>query len=195
MPAEAVTESLRRVWQILDEAQVPAALMGGIALSLWKRVRSTQDVDLLIGLAGTRPHALLSRLKEAGFRAKGRQAIVRLEDAEFIQLIYEPPGTFLEIQVDLLLADTDFQKQALSRRVLVHHEELGGDYFVLSCEDLIVMKLEAGRIIDIVDAAALLHENREHIDMSYLTQWIAKRRLQRQFDEASREAARLDSLP
>src|SRR5438067_13215160 len=77
MPAEAVVEALQRVWSILDELHVPAAVMGGLSLAAWNRVRSTHDVDILIGLTGIRPQALLSRLYAEGFRAKGPQAINR----------------------------------------------------------------------------------------------------------------------
>src|SRR5436305_1018400 len=137
MPAEAVVEALQRVWSILDELQVPAAVMGGLSLAAWNRVRSTHDVDILIGLTGIRPQALLSRLYAEGFRAKGRQAIIRLEDAEFIQLIYDPRGAVHPIQVDLLLADTEFQKEALARRIAMNEKEFGRPMAVLDCEDLI----------------------------------------------------------
>jgi hypothetical protein len=136
----------------------------------------------------------MSRLQQEGFRAKGRQLIVRLDDAEFIQLMYQVPETVLEIQVGLLFADNDFQRQALTRRVPLQSDELGRGLFVLSCEDLIVMKLDAGRMIDTVDAAGLLHANRQQLDMPYLMGWIEKRGLQRQFAVASEEAARLDAL-
>lgn len=195
MPAEPVIVALESVWAILEELQIPAAVMGGLSLAAWNRVRSTHDVDLLVGMAGVRPHALLSRLYAAGCRSKGRQPIVRLEDAEFVQLIYDPPGTMQPIQVDLLLADTEFQRLALSRRVAYDQEEFGQAIAVLACEDLIIMKLKAGRMIYLVDAASLLHANRARLDMPYLLHWVAEFNLQRRFDDASQEAARLDALP
>jgi hypothetical protein len=164
-------------------------------LAAWDRAHATQDVDLLIGMSGLRLQSLLSRLHQEGFRAKGRQVVVRVDDAEFIQLMFAVPDTVLEIQVDLLFADTEFQRQALSRRVPLNHAELGCGLLVLSCEDLILMKLQAGRIIDIVDAAGLLHTNRQDLDMPYLMGWIERRGLQRQFAVVSQEAARLDALP
>ena len=115
MPAEAISEVVRRVRLILDELQVPYALMGGLSLAAWDRVRATHDIDLLIDPSGVRIQARLSRFGSEGFRAKGKQAIVRLPDAEFIQLMYEPPETLIAIQVDLLLADNEFQRLALQR--------------------------------------------------------------------------------
>jgi hypothetical protein len=44
----------------------------------------------------------------------------------------------------------------------------------VSCEDLIVLKLIAGRILDRVDAAELLKANRESLDLGYLAGWAQK---------------------
>ncbi len=184
MPAEEVVTTLRQAWGILGELQIPAALMGGLALAHWGHVRSTQDVDLLIALSGVRPPALLSRLSAAGFRSKRRDPLIRADDAEFIQLFYVPPHAVLEIQIDLLLAESAFHRQAVERRVKLEESELGFAVDVVSCEDLIVLKLIAGRILDRVDAGELLKANREAIDFGYLAGWIRRLHLERAFAEA-----------
>lgn len=188
MPAEAVLATLRTVIDSLRKLDVPAALMGGLALAAWNRVRSTQDVDLLISLRGVRTQSLLAHLASAGFRAKGSQPFVRLEQAEFIQLLYEPPGTFLAIQVDLMLAENPFLDQAIQNRVLLPSSELAQDVAVLRCEDLIVLKLLAGRILDLVDAAALIQANREFLDFAHLQTWIQHFDLRKPFAVAWSEA-------
>jgi hypothetical protein len=38
MASEALIEALRHVWRTLSSLQVPAALMGGIAMAAWKHV-------------------------------------------------------------------------------------------------------------------------------------------------------------
>jgi len=43
----------------------------------------------------------------------------------------------------------------------------------LACEDLILHKLLAGRVIDLADAAALLRANRETLDLNYLNRWAS----------------------
>ena len=42
---------------------------------------------------------------------------------------------------------------------------------VLVCEDLILHKLLAGRMIDLADAVALLRANRAGLDLDYLNRW------------------------
>jgi hypothetical protein len=184
MPAEEVVATLRRTWEILGELHVPSALMGGLALAHWGHVRSTQDVDLLIALGGARPERLLARLSAAGYRSKRVNPLVRLDDAAFVQLFYEPPAAVLEIQIDLLLAESDFHRQAVDRRVVVPSSELGFQFDVVSCEDLILLKLLAGRILDRHDASELLKANRDTLDMGHLRHWVHRLHLEREFVDA-----------
>jgi hypothetical protein len=195
MPADAVVQTLGHVWKTLEGLSVPMALIGGLSLASWKHIRSTQDVDLLIGIADVRLHAVLARLHAAGFRSKGRTPVVRVDENEFIQLLYEPPGLFLEIQVDLLFADTEFQRQALARRVPLAFHELGFDVAVIACEDLIVMKLLAGRMIDRADVSALLRANRDRIAWEHLSNWIDRFGLKALFRESWSDAFPADPSP
>jgi hypothetical protein len=184
MPADEVVATLRQAWAILEELQVPAALMGGPALAHWGHVRTTQDVDLLIALSGVRVHSLLSALSAAGFRSKGRHPLIRLEDVEFLQLLYQPPDTVLEIQIDLLLADTPFHRQAVERRVTLPVSALGFQLDVVSCEDLIVLKLLAWRILDRADVAELVTLNRTKLDFGHLLAWVRAHKLEQRFAQA-----------
>lgn len=184
MPADEVVATLRLTWNILAELRVPSALIGGMALAHWNYIRSTQDVDLLIALGGFRPQVLLGKLSAAGYRSKGRNPLIRLDDAEFIQLLYQPPGAVLDIQIDLLLADSPFHRQAVDRRVTLSDAVLGFQVDVVSCEDLLILKLMAGRIRDRLDAGELLKANREKLDLPYLCDWVRQRRLVQAFREA-----------
>jgi Nucleotidyl transferase AbiEii toxin, Type IV TA system len=195
MAAEAVLSTLRHVWQCLDSLPVPKALVGGLALGAWDHPRSTKDVDLLIALSNVRAHAMLAHLGAAGFRSKGRTALIRVGEAEFFQLLYEPPDAFIQVQVDLLIAGSEFQSQALARSVPLHVPEFGFDVAVLRCDDLIIMKLLAGRLIDRADAVALLHANRDDLDLGDLAGWVHKLHLERSFSEAWAEAFSGDALP
>ncbi|MCY2988340.1 MAG: hypothetical protein NTY19_10825 [Planctomycetota bacterium] len=50
MPPRPILQTLDAIWSALEQLQLPLALMGGLAMSTWKHVRATQDVDLLIGI-------------------------------------------------------------------------------------------------------------------------------------------------
>ena len=49
-----------------------------------------------------------------------------------------------------------------------------GGIAVLACEDLVLHKLLAGRMIDLADAVALLRANRDTLDLNYLSCWAGK---------------------
>ena len=57
-----------------------------------------------------------------------------------------------------------------------------------SCEDLLIHKLMAGRIIDRADAAAVLRANRDSLDLDYLARWANELRLTEELREIWREA-------
>ncbi len=112
-----------------------------------------------------------------------------------VQLLYEPPETYLDLQIDLLLADCEYQKEALKHRCLVHLPNLEIAVAVLSCEDLILHKLLAGRIVDRADAAMLLRTNRSAMNLDYLARWSQKLTLTKEIAEIWGEAFPGEPLP
>ena len=51
VPADRLLGALCHVWRTLEPLQLPMALMGGgIAVAVWKHVRATQNIDLLVGI-------------------------------------------------------------------------------------------------------------------------------------------------
>jgi hypothetical protein len=58
-----------------------------------------------------------------------------------------------------------------------------------------LFKLVSGRMIDRADAAMLLRENRDAIDVSYLASWVGRLNLGPQFTQAWTEAYPGDDLP
>lgn len=84
------------------------------------------------------------------------------------EFTYAAADTFVAIRVDVLFSGAEYYEQALARRVPHVLPGSGSHIEVLSCEDLILHKLLAGRAIDWADAVALLQENRDTLDVQYL---------------------------
>lgn len=169
--ADLVLRVLRQLWVTLLPLGYPMSVMGGIAVSMWKHIRATQDVDLLIAVRREEEPLLLDKLREAGLRAKREPPVMQLGEFRLLQLLYELPGTHIEVQVDLLMASSEYHLQALSRRIATPLSGLGMDVAVLACEDLILHKLIAGRLLDRADVGALLRANISTIDLGYLVEW------------------------
>jgi hypothetical protein len=195
MASEAVRTVLNQLWNTIEPLGYPVALMGGLALAVWYHPRSTRDVDLLLGADREDIDNVLDELKSVGCRTKKQPPLLVIGDHSFVQLLYTPPEEFYDVQFDLLLAETELQKSALRRCVTRSVEGVEKPIQVLACEDLVLFKLAAGRMIDLADAAMLLRENLRDLDTSYLSSWIKRLGLERSFAGTWQEAFPETDLP
>lgn len=171
MTSEPVLVALRHAWSALERFHAPMAILGGIAVAAWGHARFTKDVDILLAIDGDQVDDLIESLLKSGMRTMREPPLITIGDVDLVQLLYEPPDTFLDLRIDLLFARSEFHLQALNRRVSLRLPGLDQEVAVLACEDIIVLKLLAGRVIDRADAAALLRENRDAIDTDHLMKW------------------------
>ena len=188
MHPEIVLQSLRQLWPALTRLKVPVAVMGGLALATWKHVRATRDVDLLVDLGEKNLDQLIAQLRLAGLRPKRTPPVTSLGELDVVQFLYEPPEALIELQIDLLLAKSEYHREALRRRVPTQLPNLGIGIAVLTCEDLILHKLLAGRLIDRADAAALLRANPDSLDWDYLTRWARQLEVTEDLAQARKDA-------
>jgi hypothetical protein len=193
--AEAVRLSLEAAWVALEKSGVPVAIIGGVALAAWDRMRYTRDVDLLVGGCLDDENRILEIMKHAGFRPQRDLPVIRLDPCRLIQFDYSPPETFLGIRVDVLLADSTYHQAALARRRPIRYPGLDREVHVVACDDLIIHKLLAGRVIDRADAAALARNNRDKLDVPYVVEWIKHFQLEREWNEIWDEAFPGESAP
>lgn len=189
MSESPVVETLIHTWQALAPLREPMAVMGGLALAAWRHARSTQDVDLLLGASSTPVDELVVTLEKSDVLLKASATPRSIGSIRVLQFLYEPPNSLMPVQVDLLLGELEYHQAALQRRVTF---ELGNPRVAiefLSCEDLVLHKLIAGRMIDLADAAALLRANKGELDLAYLLQWASnvnvRPELQRVWQEAN----------
>jgi hypothetical protein len=195
MAGEFVLRTLAHVWAALAPARLPVAVMGGLALAVWKHVRATRDVDLLIEFNPADLPKLVATLRAAGLRAKHGATPTRLGELELVEFLYEPPDTFLDVQVDVLVAQSDYHHAALRRRIATRLPGSDLEISVLACEDLILHKLLAGRVIDRYDATALLRTNRPQLDVGYLLRWAEHLRVTGELGEVWQEACPGEVFP
>lgn len=195
MVADLLLRTLRHVAETLDREGITWAVAGGVALSVWDHARYTKDTDFLIDVGKEDIDRLLSAFQAAGLQPKRVPPIVTVGRQRFVQFLYRVPDTDFQIQVDFLFAETDFQQRALERRRATAFPDWDRDVFVLSCEDLIVFKLVAGRIIDQADAAALLRANRDSLDLSLLQSECNRNELSDELSRIWNEAFPDDEMP
>ncbi|HEY2882715.1 MAG TPA: hypothetical protein VGJ15_09785 [Pirellulales bacterium] len=195
MPGKMVLAALRKVWTALEPLNIPMAVMGGISVSAWGYLRNTQDVDVLVGVDKSQFEPVLNAAYQAGLRPKRHPVLFRIDQQDIAQLLFTPPEIQWDVQVDLLLVSTEYQRVAILRREVIKLADLDIPIAILSCEDVVLHKLIAGRIIDRADAAMLLRENKTEIDFAYLSHWVAKLQLQNELKEIYGEAFPDEPLP
>ena len=195
MLGKTLVQALRDTWAAVGELGQPAAIMGGIAMTAWRHPRNTRDVDILIGVSSTSPDEILRAMQAHGCRPLRFPALVTVGKDRFFQFLYTPPGTFVDIKIDLLLAESAYHQTALSRRRIFDWPEFGLKVETLSYEDLILHKLLADRMIDRADVVALLLANRDSLDYSYLGTWLKTLSLTADWAERWHEAFPNDPPP
>lgn len=174
MTSDSVFTTLSHVWQALERARIDGALMGGLAVSAWGYFRATRDVDLLIAVDVADWSDAERRLVAAGFQMSRVRAPKRLDKLHVVQTECRLPDVLWELEVDFLLAETPYHRQAIARSVLFTFPNMTTTIRVLTCEDVILHKLDAGRLLDLADCEQLLRTNRTTIDSAYLDQWAVQ---------------------
>lgn len=169
MVVDPVAMALQYVWRTLTPLQVPMAVVGGLAMAHWRYWRATLDVDVMLAVDRQHELQVIEALLAAHCRPKTNLEVKSLGGVRFLQLQYEPPDSAVDVQIDLLIADSSFHAQVLTRSMPTTIK--GTEVQVAACEDLILLKLLAGRIIDRVDVIALLKRNVKELDVAHLLRW------------------------
>ena len=144
--------------KIFEKYKVDYVIIGGIAVNIHGFTRMTGDLDLLINFSPKNKNKFVKAIKELGFYPRvpikiddlfdkrKRESWIKEKGAKVINFIHPSIPFF---QIDVLL-EKDFNKY---KRIRINFKGL--DIWVISREDLIKMKKEAGRKIDLADIEAL----------------------------------------
>ena len=167
-----ILRALKKIVEVLEKEDIDYCLFGGLAMQVYKRIRATKDIDLIVSFALENPFELINRIEKAGFNFDKKKGVIKINGFELLRFIYNDEDTGFEIFIDLVITKGEFQKQILNRKTKT--DFLGIKVNIASLEDLILLKFLANRPIDIVDVSVLLEENKKGIDKIYLKTW-AKR--------------------
>jgi hypothetical protein len=140
-------DELAQVVRELDAEQVGYALCGALALAVHGAPRATRDLDLLVRRQDETKVRIAVRRAGYVFEALPMRFASGVEMQRFSKLIDGRP-----LMLDFLWA-TDALDAIWSRRQRIPWKE--GDIYVVSREDLITLKLTAGRPQDLVDIQSL----------------------------------------
>lgn len=153
--------ALEALARLLDRLGIRWMLIGALAANRYRiTTRLTQDVDLLLADVGPGLDVLERAFVEAGWSL--RRA---LPGGEILRLRHGLLGA-----ADLIVAGTDYERTALAHARLERLGELG-EVRIAAPEDVIVLKLVAGRSQDLADVESILAAS-PALDERYLGEWL-----------------------
>lgn len=157
-----VAELLADLSSGLDRLGAAWYLFGARAAILHGAARLTADVDVTVRMPdATSNQALVAALEPAGFRP-------RIADPGFIERTRVVPFVHARtsLPLDVVLAGPGLEDRFLAR-VIVRTID-GVHVPVASAEDIVVMKVLAGRAKDIDDVVAIAAAYAESLDVQYV---------------------------
>ena len=158
---------LKTVIESLPEPAPSYCLIGALAVSAWGPVRSTRDVDLLVLSDEPARSKFIESLIAKGF-ARDSEWIEQnpLAKDVVLRLFHR---SHPDLPLDLLFAGDAHSQSALARRRGLN--VLGISLFVCSPEDLVILKVRAGRPHDFEDALGIVKNPELKLDLAYLESW------------------------
>jgi hypothetical protein len=159
--------ALFRIADLLDAEGDAYMVVGALAVAMWGRPRATVDIDVTLRGDAERLEAVAARAESRGFALdrdwmawnpllRGRH--LRLTGAGAI--------------IDLMRPRDAHEEAALERRrhLLIEGRRLP----FVAPDDLILMKVKAGRPRDFEDATSILVAQRAAMDEGYLSDWARR---------------------
>ncbi len=166
-------ELLVIIAKILNSFNVPYAVTGGYAVSIWGRLRATFDLDIIVNLFPSKIRQVRSALEKISAAAYIDEGAMKeaVEHSKEFNFIHPESG----IKVDFFVQGKGlFSTQELNRRVPVR--VLGYKVFFVSPEDLILAKLRWHKTSpserQIEDVQSILKIQKK-LDTKYLKKWAA----------------------
>jgi hypothetical protein len=164
MSDNQLLSAAKEVLDLLDEARVPACLIGALAVHRWGEPRATRDVDVSVlapyGDEGRVLDLLLGRF--ASRRTDARPFAIEHR----VLLLKSATGPDL----DLALAAFPFELEALER-ASAWEAAPGVRLRTCPAEHLIIYKLVAARPHDLVDIEGIVRRQRGRLDVDRIRYW------------------------
>ncbi|MEW6282903.1 MAG: nucleotidyl transferase AbiEii/AbiGii toxin family protein [Candidatus Eremiobacterota bacterium] len=181
MLGERLDDLLVRANRALEATGVRYALIGGLAINLSGRGRSTRDVDFVVQLPSEGARHLIDAARAQGFAHHDRADVHPLDGVTLYRFWLPVEGRDLSLAMDVQAGHTEFHAGVLDRA-----RELDMGSFrlrVASVEDLVLLKLLAFRPIDRADAIDLMTLEGPALDTAYLETWASRLGVEERWQE------------
>lgn len=173
---------------VFERLNIPYALIGGLAVGVHGIPRPTHDLDFTIAVDRSRLSEFFQAVIELGYDVPQEFTAGWVDQVAGMPMV--KARQWVEgktIDVDVFLAESRFQKSLIQRRIQTEVE--GIPAWIASAEDLILLKLVAGRSRDLGDVQDIL-QVQGPLDQAYLQHWAAELDVRPQLAKALEDFAR-----
>lgn len=153
----------KKVVSFLNKEKLEYIIIGGIAAGALGEPRLTADVDVDILLDKRDISNFLNKAIKAGFKADRQKCLKTARGSGVFQIGYG------DYHIDFIIASIELEREAFKRRTPIRLYGLKA-YFPTP-EDLILLKIIAGRAQDSLDAERIAIRHMGRLDVRYLKAW------------------------
>ena len=163
-PVSRLASAAATVLSVLDAANIPACLIGGLVIPRWGQPRATTDADFSV-LAPYGHEGPVIDLLLRTFRAR-RPDAKAFALAHRVLLLASADG----VGIDVALAAFPFERDAIEQ---ASPWEIAPGVAVRTCsaEHLVVYKLVAARPQDLVDMAGIVRRQGARLNVEFVRRW------------------------
>jgi len=170
-----LADTLHTLVGLLDKLSIPYAVMGGIAVRAYGVPRPTYDIDVAIVVDRARLPELFAHLRKIDYSIPEPYETGWIDELKGLSLLKLRRYIREEsLDVDLFLAEEEFLNEVMERRSKAEAE--GRTIWLVSPEDLVLLKLLAGRPRDLGDVTDVLFMQGE-MDLAHMRRWARQLRV------------------
>ena len=159
---DKIQRTLHEISAFLGDRSIPFAVVGGIAVTVRGEPRFTADVDVVVDVDVHTAVEIIDALRESGFDPLVEDPEELVRTSFLLPLLCRESG----VPIDLALGLSGFERQLVERAPIETLREL--EIPVATAEDLVIMKLLAGRPRDLDDARRIVARQADHMDWHYV---------------------------
>jgi hypothetical protein len=175
-----VEQALKDYVAIFNALGIPYAVMGGLAVRAYGVPRPTYDVDVMLAIDESKLPELFDAVESAGYTVPESYRsgwVDRIAGMPLVKFrIYRLPQS---IDVDVFLVQTAYQREMMKRRRLADLDI--GKTWVITPEDIVLLKLIAGRHRDLGDIEDVRFMEGD-LDVDYMRFWADRLGIREQLD-------------
>lgn len=162
-----MNELISNIASALNRNNIPYMVIGGQAVLMYGEPRFTKDIDITLGVNIDRLKDILAISEDLHLKVLPKDIEEFVTKTMVLPLIDDVSG----LRVDFIFSFTDFETEAIKNVTKFNISDVPVNF--ASVEDVIILKLYAGRERDIEDVKSIIIKN-PSFNKNQVMKWLKK---------------------